>query len=313
MRASLLFMPDTSPRPPAYSESLLYRKFILREAPKETNMMRTAVSDNWHQLLKDPSGIRGRDRRLQLGKTMVIDKGLGLHSLTDFLQVSSPYVDMLKLAFGTSVLYDSELLRQKLRMASEHGIVTLPGGTLLEAAIKQNVTREFLDTVQHFGFTGIEISDGTIDLNRIRRTSLIKECVRRGFIVTTEYGKKAEGSVIDPEELAFTAHCDWEAGAELVTVEARESGLNVGLFDEKGQCKEAVLESVLKRVEHAGKLMWEAPLKSQQVELLRQFGPAVHLGNIAPGDALALEAMRRGLRSDTFHLGRHVYEIDYMI
>lgn len=275
--------------------------------------MKTAVSDNWHQLLKDPSGSRARDRRQRLGQTMVIDKGLGSHSLADFLGVAGPYVDMLKLAFGTSVLYDSELLRQKLRLAGEREIITLPGGTLLEAAIKQNVVRSFLDSIQIYGFTGIEISDGTIELDRITRTRLIKECVTRGLAVTTEYGKKAAGSVIDPEELAFTAHCDWEAGAELVTVEARESGINVGLFDEKGRCKEAVLESVLERIDTAGKLMWEAPLKEQQVELLQQFGPTVHLGNIAPADALALEAMRRGLRSDTFHLGRGISEIDYMI
>lgn len=275
--------------------------------------MRTAVTDNWHQLLKDPSGSRTRDRRKLLGQTMVIDKGLGLHSLEDFLSVAGPYVDLLKLAFGTSVLYDSELLRRKLRMAAERDIVTMPGGTLLEAAVKQDVVSSFLDSVQEYGFTGIEISDGTIELDRIRRTALIKECVSRGLVVTTEYGKKAAGSFIDPEELAFTAHCDWEAGAELVTVEARESGINIGLFDEKGRCKEAVLESVLQHIDHIGKLMWEAPLKNQQVELLQQFGPTVHLGNIAPADALALEAMRRGLRSDTFHLGRNIAVIDYMI
>ncbi len=275
--------------------------------------MRTAVTDNWHQLLKDPSGSRARDRRNKLGQTMVIDKGLGAHSLADFIGVAGPYVDMLKLAFGTSVLYDSELLRLKLRLAADSGIITLPGGTLLEAAVKQNVVRSFLDSMQDYGFTGVEISDGTIELDRIKRTRLIKECVARGLSVTTEYGKKAAGSVIDPQELAFTAHCDWEAGAELVTVEARESGINVGLFDEKGRCKEEVLESVLARIDSAGKLMWEAPLKGQQVELLQQFGPSVHLGNIAPADALALEAMRRGLRSDTFHLGRNMPDIDYMI
>ncbi|MDQ6421060.1 phosphosulfolactate synthase [Paenibacillus sp. LHD-117] len=275
--------------------------------------MRTAVSDNWHQLLKDPSGSRAEDRRKLLGKTMVIDKGLGLNSFSDFIGVAGPYVDMIKLAFGTSVLYDSELLRQKLQLASAMDIVTLPGGTLLEAAIKQDVVGSFLDSVAAYGFTGIEISDGTIELDRVRRTSLIKDCVSRGFVVTTEYGKKAAGSVIDPEELAFTAHCDWEAGADLVTVEARESGINVGLFDEEGRCKEAVLESVLEKVDPVGKLMWEAPLKSQQVDLLHQFGPTVHLGNVAPADALALEAMRRGLRSDTFHFGRNIAVIDYMI
>lgn len=276
-------------------------------------MMRTAVRDNWHQLLKDPSGFRDADRKLGHGKSMVIDKGLGLHSFTDFLQVAGSYTDIVKLAFGTAVLYDTELLREKLRLAVSRGIIVMPGGTLLEAAIEQGKAMSFFDTICNMGFTGVEISDGTIHLNRVRRTELIKEGVRRGLTVMTEYGKKAEGSRIDPEELAFTAHCDWDAGADLVTVEARESGLNVGLFDENGRCKEAVLGEVLRKVSKSGKLMWEAPLKSQQAELLLQFGARAHLGNIAPGDALALEAMRRGLRSDTFLFGQRTEYSDYMI
>ncbi len=32
-------------------------------------------------------------------------------------------------------------------------------------------------------------------------------------------------------------------------------------------------------------------------------GPEIHLGNIAPQDIISVEALRRGLRSDTFGLG----------
>lgn len=275
--------------------------------------MRTAVLDNWHQLLRDPSGCRIADRRKGLGTTMVIDKGMGMSAFSDFIHTAGPFVEIVKLGFGTAVLYDQELLRKKLTLASGGNIIIMPGGTLLEVAIQQGAVVSFLDKICSIGFTGVEISDGTIDLDRIRRTSLIKECVRRGLTVMTEYGKKAAGSEIDPEELAFTAHCDWEAGAKLVTVEARESGLNVGLFDERGHCKESILKDVLDKVDHAGRLMWEAPLKSQQAELLLQFGASVHLGNIAPADALSLEAMRRGLRSDTFEFGRRTTDPDYMI
>ncbi|RIX53384.1 phosphosulfolactate synthase [Paenibacillus nanensis] len=275
--------------------------------------MRIAELDNWHQLLKDPSGKRNDDRNKGLGKTMVIDKGLGFHAFTDFVQVAGPYVDFVKLGFGTAVLYDTVLLREKLKLAASQGIISMPGGTLLEAAVQQGTINSFLDTVCSLGFTGIEVSDGTIEMDRIRRTSIIKEGVKRGLTVMTEYGKKAAGSQIDPEELAFTAHCDLEAGAELVTVEARESGVNVGLFDERGQCKESVLTEVIGKVGQSGRLMWEAPLKSQQADLMLQFGASVHLGNVAPADALALEAMRRGLRSDTFQFGYQADFSDYMI
>jgi phosphosulfolactate synthase len=47
-------------------------------------------------------------------------------------------------------------------------------------------------------------------------------------------------------------------------------------------------------------IMWEAPLKSQQVWFIKQFGHEVNLGNIAPNEAVGLETLRLGLRGDTF-------------
>jgi phosphosulfolactate synthase len=47
------------------------------------------------------------------------------------------------------------------------------------------------------------------------------------------------------------------------------------------------------------RLLWEAPQKHQQQDLIRRFGPNVNLGNIPPGEILALEALRLGLRGDT--------------
>lgn len=45
-------------------------------------------------------------------------------------------------------------------------------------------------------------------------------------------------------------------------VEARESGIAVGLFDESGDRKEGVLDTVLP---DTNRIMWEAPLKLQQI------------------------------------------------
>ena len=45
--------------------------------------------------------------------------------------------------------------------------------------------------------------------------------------------------------------------------------------------------------------MFEAPRKDQQAWLIRYVGPEVNLGNVAPRDALGLEALRLGLRADT--------------
>ena len=47
------------------------------------------------------------------------------------------------------------------------------------------------------------------------------------------------------------------------------------------------------------RLIWEAPLKSQQAALIARFGLNVGLGNIDPRQMLALEALRVGLRFES--------------
>ena len=45
--------------------------------------------------------------------------------------------------------------------------------------------------------------------------------------------------------------------------------------------------------------MFEAPQRHQQAWLIRRIGPEVNLANVAPREALGLEALRLGLRADT--------------
>ena len=84
-------------------------------------------------------------------------------------------------------------------------------------------------------------------------------------------------------------------------IEGRESGAGVGIYDEQGGIKQDDLDQI---AEIAGDkldwLIWEAPQKAQQAELIKRFGVNVNLGNIAQGDSLALEALRSGLRFETF-------------
>ena len=49
-------------------------------------------------------------------------------------------------------------------------------------------------------------------------------------------------------------------------------------------------------------MVFEAPTKDLQTWFVRRVGTNVNLGNIAPGDVLALETLRLGLRSDTLLL-----------
>ncbi|WP_230873656.1 phosphosulfolactate synthase [Paenibacillus woosongensis] len=274
--------------------------------------MKSSLHEIWPKELSDPCGGRKpsvldstneTNHVTSRGHTMVIDKGLGRNSFMDLMETGSNYIDCVKFGFGTAPLYNTELLLYKINLAKLHRVTVMPGGTLLETAVQQDVVPDFFNTICNLGFNGVEVSDGTIELSRNKRTELIQEGKRHGLKVFTEYGKKMSGSLIDAAVLADTLEEDLKAGAELLTIEARESGMGVGVFDEHGDCRLNLLDDVLKFVTDTDKLIWEAPLKSQQVLFLNKFGPNANLGNIFPGDILSLETLRRGLRQDTFTFG----------
>lgn len=90
------------------------------------------------------------------------------------------------------------------------------------------------------------------------------------------------------------------AGATYVIAEAREAG-NVGIYRGSGEVREGLVQEILTQIPEE-KIIWEAPQKAQQLYFLELIGCNVNLGNIAPTEVIPLEAMRLGLRGDTFHL-----------
>lgn len=263
--------------------------------------MELTSQQEWHHRLADPTGRRKLKPRAD-GKTMVLDKGLGLHAFQDLLQTCGEHIDVIKLGFGTAALYPPQILRRKIEWADAAHIEVMPGGTFLEVAVIQGVSDHFLNTVATLGFSSVEISDGTIDLDRRTRNELIRKAKELGLRVHTEYGKKLWGSTVHLEELLETIHIDLAHGAETVTVEGRESGAGVGIYDEDGECNTEHILQIVRRLSDPANVLWETPQKNQQVFFIETLGPDVNLGNIAPGDVLSLEALRRGLRSDTFRL-----------
>jgi len=260
--------------------------------------MEKTLQWRWHPSLHDPTGQRSEKPRT-CGKTMVMDKGLGKHAFNDLLETSAPYIDMIKIGFGTSVLYPDNLLKYKIEQAKANQITIYPGGTFLEIAIAKNLVKEYFDTVRELGFSAVEISDGTISVDRNKRSHLIAQAIEADFAVYTEYGKKYNGSTIKLADLIQTVITDIQLGAEMVTIEGRESGTNVGIYDHKGECKDHEIISILEYLPNH-QLLWEAPQKSQQVHFIQLLGSDVNFGNIAADDVISLEALRRGLRSDTF-------------
>lgn len=254
-------------------------------------------SKAWDGVMEAPiRGRAGKPRRH--GWTMLIDKGLGLAETRDLLALAGDYIDGIKLTFGTSAFYSPGMLKEKTSLARERGIAIMPGGTLGEVALAQGRWDSYLARAAELGFDALEISDGTIELPAERRLAAILSARDRGFRVLTEVGKKHPGDQRPLEAQVEQALSDLGAGAFMVIIEGRESGKGVGIYDDGGGIREDYLDFLARRLP-VERILWEAPLKNQQEELILAFGPNVNLGNVPPGDILALEALRTGLRGDT--------------
>jgi len=250
--------------------------------------------------------VKGRTSKPRnVGLTMVIDKGLGLNATKDLLDVAGDYVDIVKLGFGTSRLYPESLLKEKLKLYNEYDVYSMIGGTFTEIALAQDVYDRFLEYASMLGFTAIEISDGTISIPIEFRDKIIRKSLDRGFLVISEVGKKFKELELTPDLMVEIMRRDLEAGAFKVIIEAREAGRGIGIYDEEGKIISDKLTAIVKNLDVTN-IIFEAPYKSQQVELIRNFGINVNLGNIQPSDVMALEALRCGLRADTL---KGIYEI----
>ncbi len=266
-------------------------------------MMRQAQTNMWLDMLSFP--LKGRVKKpREHGLTMVIDKGLGLGETKDLLCMVGDYIDFLKLGFGTSVIYNQALLEEKISMVRNFGVDIYPGGTLLEIAILQGKLKEYLTTAKDLGYTAIEVSDGSVIIAQEVRKRAILMAAELGLKVLTEVGKKDPRDKVEVDVYVEQIRQDIKNGAYKVIVEGRESGKNTGFYDREGRFIVDEMENILSSVDDPQMLIWEAPLKEQQQELILRFGPNVNLGNISPYDVLALEALRVGLRGDTL---RSVY------
>ncbi len=235
----------------------------------------------------------------QTGLTMVIDKGLGENLLRDLLLTAGDYIDFIKLTFGTSAFYGREVLKTKNALITSAGIDVMPGGTFLEVSVWQNTVASYLEKARQLGFTAIEVSDGTIDMDRTTRREVVRRAKEMGFKVITEVGKKDPAETPSMDAIHELIRDDLENGALKVIIEAREAGRGVGIFDQDGKTRYGEIDRILDGGMAVDSLIWEAPLKNQQQDLILRFGLNVNLGNIPPEEVLALEALRQGLRGDT--------------
>ena len=231
------------------------------------------------------------------GITMVMDKGLSIEEAKNFMSIAHPHVDIVKLGFGTSFVTPN--LRQKLEVYQSYKIPIYFGGTLFEAFLIRNQFDDYIKVCKEYGVSYMEVSDGSITIPHAEKCGYIEKLTRHGTVLS-EVGSKDDTHIIPPYKWIELMRAELSAGAAYVIAEAREAG-TVGIYRSSGEVREGLVQEILTQIPEE-KIIWEAPQKAQQLYFLELIGCNVNLGNIAPTEMIALEAMRIGLRGDTFHL-----------
>jgi phosphosulfolactate synthase len=233
----------------------------------------------------------------QHGITMVMDKGLSIGEAKSFISVAHPHVDIVKLGFGTSFVTPN--LREKIEVYQSFGLPVYFGGTLFEAFLIRNQFEDYISVLKDYGITHVEVSDGSITIPHAEKCGYIEKLTKYGTVLS-EVGSKDAEHIIPPYKWIELMRAELNAGASYVIAEAREAG-NVGIYRGSGEVREGLVQEILTQIP-AEKILWEAPQKAQQLYFIELIGCNVNLGNIAPTEVIAMEAMRVGLRGDTFHL-----------
>ncbi|MFY9153964.1 MAG: phosphosulfolactate synthase [Prolixibacteraceae bacterium] len=228
------------------------------------------------------------------GLTMVMDKGLSLREAEDMCDISAPYCDLIKLGFGTSII--TNRLDEKIKLYKSTGLKPYFGGTLFEAFAVRGMFDEYRRFLDKYDMEMVEVSDGVMELDHDLKCDYISK-LSADYTVLSEVGSKLKGKEITNEQWISYMQTELGAGAWKVIAEARESG-NMGIYNDDGSANFELILS-LKKALNPDTILWEAPLKNQQVWFIKLLGPNVNLGNIATNEIIPLETLRLGLRGDT--------------
>ena len=242
---------------------------------------------------------RSRKKPRRRGLTMMIDWGLGLGRQRDILEIAGGYIDLAKIATGTSRLYEEDQLRAKLDLYKNNNVRPFLGGQFQEyvfAKLGSESLPRFAQEAKRLGFEAVEISDNCVPLQSSERRDQIRLARDHGLSVFGEVGSKTQKNVA--QELVAQAQECLEAGAELILVEGAE-------LVEDGKPNADLLSALREDIE-IERVLFELPgpwisgtaladIHDLKKFLVGEFGADVNLANIMPDDVIETEALRVGL------------------
>jgi len=228
---------------------------------------------------------------------MVIDPGMFTAQFEDAIESVGELIDFVKFGWGTCLV--TKDIKRKIDILRSAGIDFYFGGTLFERYALDGLVSEWLALCRVLTVTHVEVSNGTIPIDNTEKARWVARLAGE-FVVISEVGFKdmRRCDALVPARWISHMEQDLAAGAYLVTAEARESGRG-GICRADGEPRHELVDEIVGSRIDLDRLLFEAPNNDLQTYFLRRMGSSVNLGNIRADDVIALETLRRGLRSET--------------
>lgn len=231
----------------------------------------------------------------QSGITSIMDIDLPLAQQQQILESYSDLIDLAKL--GTGAAYVNPVLKEKITLYQSFNIPVYLGGTLFEKFYQQDKINTYRDYLLELDLTHVEVSSGILDIPQGILLEIVAD-FRRDFTVLAEVGKKfchaCPTAWID-EIVQFI-----DAGVSYVVLEGRGSA-DAGIYNSQGVLERTLIDQIANKT-NINHLLLEAPTPQSQIQLIQALGTNVNLGNISMLNVMGLEALRMGLRADTFNI-----------
>ncbi len=225
-----------------------------------------------------------------------------------FLDLSSEYIDYVKIGQSLPLIIDRSILVDRIRHYHDQGLRVISGGTLIQVALKKGFIHQVLERLQSMGFDTVGIGESAIDIPLESKKEIVDLISSLSMECIFEIGKK-EGPRLSTADLLSKIDEALKLNSQKVLLKAGRSGKWIGFYDQNGQISWDVLNEIVGRFGPPN-LIFEAPEASQRVSLILEFGPSVNLASVPREEVLALEMHRLGLTTETLGLSPSIHTVE---
>ncbi len=234
------------------------------------------------------------------GGNFILDKGLPYDIYVSYIKSFSKYMKMVKFGWTAWSIFSNEEIQAKIDISNKYSVPVCFGGSLFEIAYDKNIYEELLQFITGHSLQSIELGSGfAVDYEIL--PDALRKAKKAGLTVMIEIGYKNQeldaGLSIQDRIAHIKSAVD--AGADYIILEAREVGEGYSVFKKDEKENKKLLDAIL-HVVPAEKIVFEAPNRHTQVDMIKRIGADVNLGNIPFDEIPRVESFRRKLHADTY-------------